>query len=455
MVYGLTETGFIAKTLIECKAELEDKLKTLFGPDIDLTPESAFGQLVGIASEREAQAWDTGLAIYLSSYPDSATGISLDRVCSLTNITRLPALPTTGTVILYGVVGTVIGEANLVTDTILNKDYIVMDTVTLTASATRFAKIQINTVVAGNYTVTINGTPYTVTATGAESKTALVDSLVALIGASALRVGETLTVLNATTNFAITTTGNLSIVQVGNAVAVECSETGVNELPIGAITSIKTPVAGWDSVANLVAGVAGVEIETDAELRLRRTDTVELSILTALLTIQDVTDAVVYENNTHLTDADGTLPNTIWAVVKGGSSTEILEAIASRNVAGIGTRGATSGLVTSPFTGSNLTVRFDRPTVVVPNVVITYTKTENSNFPNDGEQLMKDALVAYGETLKIGQDIVYSRLFSPLNTVSGMQIDTLTVNAVSATLTINKNQLGSFVDANITITETP
>ena len=91
----------------------------------------------------------------------------------------------------------------------------------------------------------------------------------------------------------------------------------------------------------------------------------------------------------------------------------------------------------------------------MPNVVITYTKTENSNFPNDGEQLMKDALVAYGQTLKIGQDIVYSRLFSPLNTVVGMQIDTLTVNAVSATLTINKNQLGSFVDANITITETP
>jgi uncharacterized phage protein gp47/JayE len=455
MVYGLTETGFIAKTLLECKAELEDELKTLFGADIDLTPQSAFGQLVGIASEREAQAWDTGLAIYLSSYPDSATGISLDRVCSLTNITRLPALPTTGTVILYGVVGTVIGEANLVTDTILNKDYIVMDSVTLTASGTRFAKIQINTVVAGNYTVTINGTPYTVTATGAESKTALVDSLVALIGASGLRVGEELTVLNATTNFAITTTGNLSIVQVGNAVDVESTETGVNNLPIGAITSIKTPVAGWDAVNNLVAGIAGVEIETDADLRLRRTDTVELSILTALLTIQDVTDAVVYENNTHLTDADGTLPNTIWAVVKGGSSTDILEAIASRNVAGIGTRGATSGLVTSPFTGSNLTVRFDRPTVVVPNVVITYTKTENSNFPNDGEQLMKDALVAYGETLKIGQDIVYSRLFSPLNTVVGMQIDTLTVNGASATLAINKNQLGSFVDANITVTETP
>jgi hypothetical protein len=204
-----------------------------------------------------------------------------------------------------------------------------------------------------------------------------------------------------------------------------------------------------------VVGIAGVEIETDADLRLRRTDTVELSILTALLTIQDVTDAVVYENNTHLTDGDGTLPNTIWAVVKGGSSTEILEAIASRNVAGIGTRGSSTGLVTSPFTGSNLTVRFDRPTLVTPTVVITYTRTENSNFPNDGEQLMKDALVAYGQTLKIGQDVVYSRLFSPLNTVVGMQIDTLTVNGLSATLTINKNQLGSFVDANITVTETP
>ena len=112
-------------------------------------------------------------------------------------------------------------------------------------------------------------------------------------------------------------------------------------------------------------------------------------------------------------------------------------------------------MVTSPFTGSNLTVRFDRPTVVVPNVVITYTKTENSNFPNDGEQLLKDALVSYGETLRIGQDIVYSRLFSPLNSVAGMQIDTLTLNGLSQTLVINKNQLGSFVDANITVSETP
>lgn len=82
-----------------------------------------------------------------------------------------------------------------------------------------------------------------------------------------------------------------------------CDDTGSIEAPIGTLTTIVTPVANWTSVTNAAAAAAGLDRETDTELRLRRE--VELAtggstsvdaIQAAVSPIEGVLEAVVYEN---------------------------------------------------------------------------------------------------------------------------------------------------------------
>ena len=88
---GLTPTGFVIKTLDEIRAELETALRAAFGPDVDVSPTSVFGQAIGVFSSPIAQAWEVMQAIDASKSPDGASGASLDALASLTGATRIPA----------------------------------------------------------------------------------------------------------------------------------------------------------------------------------------------------------------------------------------------------------------------------------------------------------------------------------------------------------------------------
>lgn len=73
--------------------------------------------------------------------------------------------------------------------------------------------------------------------------------------------------------------------------------------PTNALDTIITPLSGWDSIINREDGVIGRNLETDAELRIRRLDSIKLlgnctveAIRAKLLTIAD--SASVFENIT-------------------------------------------------------------------------------------------------------------------------------------------------------------
>ena len=142
--------------------------------------------------------------------------------------------------------------------------------------------------------------------------------------------------------------------------------------------------------------------------------------------------------------------------MQGGANADIAEAIINRNSAGIGTRGTVVNSVISPITGNPHTVRFDRPTTVNPTIVVTYSLAEDGvAFPSNGVTLIKQALEDYTANFTIGQDLVYSRLFGVIHSVGGIEVDTLTINGSSATLSASKSQLIQILQANVTVTETP
>ena len=91
-MYGLTAQGFVPKTLAIIQAEIDADLRVIFGPQINTAPQSVFGQLKGLYSEREALLWELLADLYSAQYPATATdGIDLDLAVSITGHRRLEA----------------------------------------------------------------------------------------------------------------------------------------------------------------------------------------------------------------------------------------------------------------------------------------------------------------------------------------------------------------------------
>ena len=101
-MFGLSSSGFITKRLEDSKSELEALYRATFGAGIKTTPDSIFGKLISIQSERESTIWELMENVYNSPYPNSASDISLDKVGELTAIVRNSATVSTVTAYLAG-----------------------------------------------------------------------------------------------------------------------------------------------------------------------------------------------------------------------------------------------------------------------------------------------------------------------------------------------------------------
>lgn len=111
MSFGVTPTGFNRPSADEIRAEVVQRARDIYGP-INTGPESGIGQQIAAQVERESLIWSAMEAVYLSQYPDSAAGRSLDGAVQLTGVTRLGATRTIVLVELEGTPGTVIPEGS-------------------------------------------------------------------------------------------------------------------------------------------------------------------------------------------------------------------------------------------------------------------------------------------------------------------------------------------------------
>lgn len=84
--YGVTAQGYVRKPLAAIKAELEARLRTEFGSDLILSPQSPMGQLVGLVADMISEADLRNLDVYQSYDPDQAEG---DRLTALAALRRL------------------------------------------------------------------------------------------------------------------------------------------------------------------------------------------------------------------------------------------------------------------------------------------------------------------------------------------------------------------------------
>lgn len=212
------------------------------------------------------------------------------------------------------------------------------------------------------------------------------------------------------------------------------SATAVNAGPIsavvGTLTQIDTPIFGWESVTNNVDATEGQAEETDTELRIRRQKAAEqtgtantAAIFTAISNIPAVEQVRVIANNGIVTDPDGVPPQHIWAIVLGGSDTDIAQAIFETLSAGIGMFGDTPVAYVDPITGETYTITFERPDDITNYIDVTVVT--DSEYPPDGDDQIKQAIVDYYENFEIGEDVEFTRLYTPINSVPGHYVSDL------------------------------
>lgn len=114
MAFKLDANGLTVQTLDEIKLEMEQSYRDAFGNDVNLAAASPFGQIIGIHSEREAKVQQTAQSVFTSYDPNTAPGVNLDRVGSLTGSDRQGALPSTAAGLAKGTDGVVIPNGKIV-----------------------------------------------------------------------------------------------------------------------------------------------------------------------------------------------------------------------------------------------------------------------------------------------------------------------------------------------------
>ena len=129
--------------------------------------------------------------------------------------------------------------------------------------------------------------------------------------------------------------------------------------------------------------------ETDEEFRIRRNKSLENPVLfyrwralRKAWNLSNVTDVVVYENDSDTTDVDKAMPpHSLWAIIEGGNVAEIAEIMAKQKTGGTVLKGSVSSTYeetiildsTTSFVYSH-EMKFDRPTYVPVYITATATR---------------------------------------------------------------------------------
>lgn len=104
----LNESGYKRRTYDDIVNSKIQKAKELFGEDIETDETTVLGKFIRINAYDQALAEEEAEAIYYSRYPHTASGVSLDRVCTFVGISRNSATPAQYEVKAVGTAGAVI-----------------------------------------------------------------------------------------------------------------------------------------------------------------------------------------------------------------------------------------------------------------------------------------------------------------------------------------------------------
>lgn len=439
MDFGVTASGFRRKRLADIKIDIENTLRATLGNQINLLPESVFGQIVGIQSERESELWEALEAVFNSFNPNAATGVALDNLVALIGLTRNAETPSLiEGALLFGTAGSAIPSGTQFSVSGMpNSSFVTTSPVTLSAGQNEEQLISFSSIpTSGTFRLNYRSQ----------------DTQDLSFNSSAMEVQEALSTLDFgdgievsgdfSNGFTVSFLGDAGLqeqpliliddnqlVNSGNPIDINTSVVveGANQASVnlfsnnsgpiianaGTLTNIDTPVTGLTRVINTSDAIPGNLLETDNELRLRRASSLQSSgaatpeaIRSVIMTIPGVTSAIVFENETNIVDLNGRPPKSYEVLVSGGDQQAIFDTVFQTKPAGIETFGNLTGQVLDSQ-GQSQVVRFSRPNEIEIFVEIDVT-VNPVLFPPNGLATIEQLVVNRGNLFGVGGDVILS-----------------------------------------------
>lgn len=419
---AITTTGYSLKRYEDIIAEVRQAIITASGnPNIDLSDDSLLGTLNNVWATKYAELYELAQAHWSAMDVDTATGDSLDRLVRRANITRLQAVKASGELTFTGSVGAIISSGTQVRDLASN----VVQTLTqISLDTTGVVGAVFNITLQNNatYSVVVNGVTYSFTsdsnATVNEIVLGLRTAMSALTTMTVSDVSGRLSLVS-TVPFNFTTSNNLTTFTVSKSVLSEALVASTEDFEAGVLVFPVSSI-GSTTVTNRQKWITGRLREEDNELRNRfyasrggkGNATVE-ALFSKLVALSNVQSAYVEENYTEVTNANGLPSKSFEATVKGGSDIEVANTIWQTKPAGIRPFGNTSFIVTD---SQNIpqTIFFSRPIDAYIHVRVVYQIYSEEIFPSNGQQMIANAVKAYGDSLGLNEDVNPQRIMAAI-----------------------------------------
>ena len=161
----------------------------------------------------------------------------------------------------------------------------------------------------------------------------------------------------------------------------------------------------------------------------------------------------------------GRPPKSFEAVVSGGSDADVAEEIWLSKPAGIQTFGnvnSGNGIPIIDSQGDTQIIHFSRPTPIYIWVTLTLSLYSEETFPTNGVQLVADAILAYGQSLGIGEDVLLQRVLCQIFKVPGVASGVMQLAATnsptdtpsfgSSDIIIEENEISTWSITRISVT---
>ncbi len=481
---GLSRQGLEIKTLDDVLTDYKTTAASIFsdlvpaGDVVDVTDNSALGRMIGVVAPAEASLWEALQQVFDSFNPATAIGVALDNIIALSGITRLTAQATRAQVILEGDLNTIVSSpAGKAYSSSTQRVFSILNPVTLNtlqASGIGIYPLTVADDTDYRFSYSTDGVNFidVVYTSGASGTTAqsIMNGLQQRINNL---LSSTFTTYQSNGRLYITRTDPFQIADFDVSINLQVQKvrklgiavddiTGAYPQEALAIDTISVPISGWDSVSNPVEATTGRLTETDEELRERfrnskfyQSQNIIEGILDAIRNVPGVTDAIIYENDTAEVDINGVPAHSFLPIVLGGLPSDVAQSIWDNKPTGIPSVGDTTVQI-ADSQGFLHNISYKQPTKVP--VYITMQISDLGGMPGDAPAQIKQNLANYfNDNLFIGDDVIYSRLYTPINSVGGFAVNSLKIGTAPnptgmANIPIGFDQVASISADNISIT---
>jgi uncharacterized phage protein gp47/JayE len=445
---GITQYGYVRKTLQEILTSMKQKVKSKLGDDWNISTGSIEDQFVSVFAEELDQAYQGLEGVVSSNTVDGAEGIYLDDVLSRQGVYRKGKTNSSGRGVVFSNYATVqLGYTINTTATATannNLTYNVTESRVIDnfMSCYKLSASQLS--VGVTYSITVYNTnntqdrEFTWTVTTESNKDQMLVAFAQYLNEVVIdkpnqayysSVDRTTYIgFNSSTNLPQPFPKGTLYVQatprvgsIGHILELSTTTSGFNPLEANGLISLSPTYIGYTSVQNGDDFSAGSDVQTDAEYRLSAINIKETSvagtpdsIISGLLSIEGVVDAEVYENPTSnfIYDTSGNTvcePYTYNVAVLGGDDNQVAQVILDKSPANT-RRFGTYTSTAFDAKGQTVNVNFTRCGYFDIEVEVSYKTKDGSALTETEKSEVISNLARAASELKIGDIVTPSLL---------------------------------------------